>query len=188
MKVSAKWKIVPTDLGVAIKVRGDGPDNLDFPETTATINGNEMTISNVECENPFVDEVDFVDPMSIAWSVSADGGATWYDAGMSANPTYIALGDPQTELYQTLIHLGCKNAKGETSENDVVDDIWAEFTDLDVRRVDGTQLAYYASSNCQNITTAELLSQGDGQCGAWAQLLNDTLKCQSITNAAIRIV
>lgn len=118
--------------------------------------------------------------MSIAWSFSVDGGSTWCDAGTSANQTYVTLGDPLTTVYHTLAHLGCKNADGENTTANCTSKIWTEFTDRDVRRVDGVQLTYYASYTCGNVTTASLLANGDGQCGAWAQFFIDMRKVQGI--------
>ncbi len=34
--------------------------------------------------------------------------------------------------------------------------------------------------NCSNVTTADLLAKGDGQCGAWAKLFIDMRKVQGI--------
>jgi hypothetical protein len=169
-------------------VKGDGPGNLDFPETTAAISGNDLPITDVECSNPFVNEVDFFDPMSIAWSFSADDSSTRCDAGTSVNQTYITLGDPLTTVFHTLVHLGCKNADGENMEANCMSKIWSEFTDRDVRRIDGVQLTYYATSTCTNITTASLLANGDGQCGAWSHFMKDCLCVQGITNATIKTV
>ena len=180
MKVTAKWRIEPANPGVTIKVKGDGPGNLDFPDTTAAISGNDVTITDVECSNPFANEVDFFDPMSITWSFSMDGGSTWCNAGTSANQTYVTLGDPLTTVYHTLAHLGCKNADGENTAANCTAKIWTEFTDRDVRRVDGVQLTYYASYTCGNVTTASLLANGDGQCGSWASLFIDMRKVQGI--------
>ena len=101
-----------------------------------------------------------------------DGGSTWCSAGTSANQTYVTLGDPLTTVYHTLVHLGCKNADGENTAANCTSKIWAEFTDRDVRRVDGVQLTYYASYTCCNVTTASLLANGDGQCGAWAKFFS----------------
>lgn len=146
MKAAVKWYIEPANPpGITIKVKGDGSSNLDFPETTATISGNDVTIVATECSNSFVNEIDFFDPMSIAWKVSFDGGATWNDAGTSANQIYVTLGDPLTTVFHTLAHLGCKNADGENTAANCTAKIWNEFTDRDVRRVDGVQLTYYAS-------------------------------------------
>ena len=180
MKVSSKWRIEPANPGIAIKVKGNGPGNLDFPVTTATISGNDLTITDVECSNPFVNEVDFFDPMPIAWEFSMDGGSTWHDVDPSINQTYVTLGDPLTTVFHTLAHLGCKNADGESTASGCTSKIWGEFTDRDVRRVDNVQLTYYASYTCDNTSTAELLFYGDGQCGAWASLFIDMRKVQGI--------
>lgn len=180
MKTSAKWHVEPSNLGITIKVKGDGPGNLDLSETTASISGNDMTITDVVCSNSFKNEIDFFDPMSIAWKWSLDDGSTWYDAGSSENQTYVTLGDPLTTAYHTLAHLGCKNADGESTAANCTTKIWNEFTDRDVRRVDGVRLTYYASYTCGNVTTASLLASGDGQCGAWAKFFIDMRKIQGI--------
>ena len=180
MKVSVKWRIEPSDFGITVIMQGDGPGNLDFPETTATVSGNDLTIMDVECSNPFDNKMDFFDPMSIAWGFSVDGGSTWWNAGICANQTYVTLGDPLTTVFHTLAHLGCKNANGENTAANCTSKIWSEFTDRDVRRVDGVQLTYYASYTCVNVTTASLLANGDGQCGSWAKFFIDMRKVQGI--------
>ncbi len=180
MRVSAKWRLEPGGLPLDITMKGDGPGNLDFPETAATVSGTDLLLSDVECSNPFVNQIDFFDPMSITWRFSLDDGSTWYTTTTSANQTYVTLGDPVTMVYHTLAHLGCKNADGETTAAGCTAKIWGEFTDRNVRRVDGVQLTYYASYTCGNLTTASLLANGDGQCGAWAKLFIDMRKVQGI--------
>ena len=180
MQVSAFWHIEPANPGVSIKIHGDGPGNLDFPETVATISGNDLSITNVACSYPFADEVNFFDPMSIAWSFSVDDGAMWCNSGTSANQTYVTLGNPLTTVFHTLAHLGCMNADGENTATGCTEKIWSEFTDRDVRRVDNVQLTYYASYLCTNISTADLLKHGDGQCGSWARFFIDMRKVQGI--------
>ncbi len=182
MKVSAKWIVEPSELPWAITVKGDGPNGLDFPETAVMKNGNQLTIVDLECDIPFANKVDFFDPMLIDWSISIsmNGLKTWLDGGTCSNQTYITLGDPLTTVYHTLAHIGCRNAQGEVSAQNCTAKIWDEFTDRDVRRVDGVQLTYYASYNCANVDTATLLLHGDGQCGAWASLFIDLRKVQGI--------
>lgn len=189
MKVSAKWHIEPSGLGVTVKMKGDGPGNLDFPETTATISGNDLTITDVECSNPFVNEVDFFDPMSIAWSFSVDGGSTWCDAGTSANQTYVTLGDPLTTVFHTLAHLGCKNADGESSVAGTADGVYGEFTDRVVRRLlDNKQMTYWFNNQMGATETVGILQRSDanGNCQAWSALVRDSFKVQGISADRIR--
>lgn len=186
MKVTAKWRIEPANPGVSIKVKGDGSGNLDFPETTAAVSGNDLTITDVECSNPFVNEVDFFDPMSITWSFSMDGGSTWYNAGTSVNQTYVTLGDPQATIYHTVVHIGCKNAEGENDPGQTITKAWGEFTSLVVKRAsDGHTLIYYKTpyDPACPFDVAGLLSGGDGRCGAWARLFRDVIKAQGIAGA-----
>jgi len=188
MKVSATWRIEPAGLNLAVKIKGDGPGNLDFPENIAVIDGDEVSITDVECLNAFVNEVDFFDPMTIKWFFSVDGGTTWSSAGTSENQTYVTLDDPQGVRYHTLLHLGCKNAEGMTAEEDVFSAIWDEFTDLQVRRVDDTTLTYYADKFCQNTTLSQLLTNYDGQCLAWCELLkaiNDMHGISELTEISV---
>ena len=152
--------------------------------TTASQEDGFVAIHDVECEMPLPDAVAYYPAMGIEWRFSMDSGATWLDAGVCENSVYITLGDPLTSpLYHTLAHLGCVNATGETDEAGCTEKIWDEFTDRDVRRVDGTRLTYYASYLCENVTTADLLLHGDGQCGAWVTLFLDIRKVQGITEA-----
>jgi hypothetical protein len=48
MKLSVgEWHVEPADPGTAIKIKGDGPGNLDFSETAAFVSGNDLTITSV---------------------------------------------------------------------------------------------------------------------------------------------
>jgi hypothetical protein len=193
MKLSmGKWHVEPADPTVEIKIKGDGPGNLDFPEITATVSGNDVTISNVECSANFANEIDFFDPLAVDWKASIDGGTTWFAAGCNTNQTYVTLGNPSTNvaLYHTLVHIGCKNADGETTADGAVDAIWPEFEDRIVKRVDGQTLYYYSNAIPMNtsVTLAGLLQTADGSCGAWAGMLRGTWTIQGIDDASIREV
>ena len=182
MMVDALWRIEPADPSVVIRAKGAGPGNLLFPATSASIIGHDMVVLDVECDEPFPNEVAYYNPMRIDWSFSFDGGHTWINAGVSENQTYVTLGSPLTTVYHTLAHLGCINAAGECTASGCTLKIWGEFTDRDVRRVDNTQLTYYSSYLCDNVTTADLLKYGDGQCGAWASLFLDIRKVQGLND------
>jgi len=205
MSISGKWQsnvAIPTE---AMMIWGAGPGDLEFPPTEVDDPANP-TIDAVACESAFADEVDVFNSavdsnselLEINWKVSLDGGATWQDAGTSANPAYITLDDPLTTLYHTVLALSCKATDGETEQAgetaaDVkarcVDKIWAEFADRDVKRLDGTPLTYYSNYMVANNNTFALLAGEDGSCHAWAHLLIDTWKVQGIDhfNEAVQL-
>jgi hypothetical protein len=84
-----------------------------------------------------------------------------------------------------MVHLSCKNADGlGDNTTQIISAVWSEFTDLDVRRVDGVQLAYYRTSTCNITGSAGLIQNGEGQCGSWARLFIDLLLVQGIDNRA----
>jgi hypothetical protein len=187
MKASAKWIITPTGglSGVTTTVKGDGPGNIDIPAATATVSSSELNLAFTEASNPFPNTIKIYDPLIIQWKVSFTG-ATDAAVGESRNQVYITRSTPLVpELIHTLVHLSCKNADGKAGDtpdgiNQIISSIWSEFTDLNVERVDGLQLAYYRTYTCSNVTTKLLIKNGEGQCGSWAKLFIDLLKVQGI--------
>lgn len=190
MAVTAHWKFHPISPSWIIKVKGDGPGNLDFPATNASKGVDSVFITDWECENPFTNAVAYYPSMKIAWSFSVDDGATWLNAGASENTVYVTLGDPLTaDLYQTLVHIGCVNAAGKTTESETADAVYSEFTDREVRRVsDNMQMKYWANTNDYALDTQTLLAnwEGNGNCQAWSALLRDCFRAQGIPSDRVR--
>ena len=182
MTASVTWQIQPA---LSAKFRGGGPGDLDFPETTALIEGNEMTITDVECLTAFANQVGFFDPMSIHWEVSFDGGNTWHDAGTSKNQLYVTLDDPLegATLYHTLVHVGCHGAAavGADTASECVAGIWSEFSDREVERVDEQPLFYYYLGVKGASTSAGLLDTLNGDCQGWSELFMDMLAVHGIS-------
>jgi hypothetical protein len=188
MSLTAKWHINSSD-GTIVKIKGDGPDGLSFEETEVTVSNYIITISNKPCSNPFASStVRFYNPMEINWKISFYDGSTWsnwIDAGTSKNPTYITLADPVTgmSLYYTSVHLACSEADTKTDPDECVSEIWGVFSSLNVQRVNGTtSLTFWKDANTQASTTKDLLTNGDGQCGAWSDFLMDILKVHGISS------
>lgn len=181
--VAAVITVDPPSAFISGRIRGDGPGSLDVPATTATVSGNEMTITAVESAGTFENKVAFLDPMTMQWEVSPDGGKSWFASGLSSHQVYVTLGDPLTTVYHTAVHIGCKNAAGETTEAQTASKIWSEFTDRNVQRTDGTQLKYWDGGAANATNTSMLLHDGNGQCGSWAEFLIDSLKVQGISSA-----
>ena len=180
MKVTVKFEHNGAP-STTIKVRGTGPENLIFEPKVATKAGSTITDTDHECKSKFKNKIDFFDTLNISWEVSLDNGNTWNPAGTTKNQVYVVRGTPRTTLYHTLVHLGCKKAEGLIAEAATISAIWGEFTGCDVKTWDDIQLTYYGSYQTQNYTTADLLANHDGQCGAWARFFMDMLKVQDIT-------
>ena len=184
MAVLGGWDITPAGLpaDLSVQIQGTASEGMGFPWTQLTRSEDIRWVSPVmECSNAFDAVVAFFNPMQIDWSVLLGSCTVPLNAGMSTNQCYVTLDDPlNADLRHTVLHLGCSNGAGKSTEAECTEEIWNEFTDRDVRRIDDTRLTYYQDYNCTNSTTESLLIHGDGQCGAWANLLIDILKAQGI--------
>lgn len=167
----------------AVMVKGDGPDGISIPSTTATLAGNTVTLPPTSASTALGAAVNYYAKFVVDWQVSFDAGATWLKAGKSTNEVDVTLHDPKnpTKLYETLPYLGTMAAKGDTTEAKVISDIWSLFPGLTIKRKDGTPLKYYETfSGGSCFTTGGLLAMGQGQCSAFASLFLDLLKAQGI--------
>jgi len=141
---------------------------------------------------PLDDKIDFYNPLTITWYYGPTVNGPWYEAGVSQNQLYVTLGTPQTApLYHTLVHLGCENAKGETTEAGAVTKIWQEFTDQKVVTVPPMHVLTYWLNDQQGATnTAGLLGPTNGyngNCQAWSSFLIDLLKAQNIPASQVEV-
>ncbi len=188
-----------------VMVKADGPGALDLPPTEATIAGTTLTLPATNLGSALEAKVDFYDPMTFTWSVSFDGGATYQSAGSTRNTVYVTLKDPikdpisvsASPVFHTVIHLGSKNAKGETTDDGVVSKVWGDFSDRVVKRVklqdgkvvDDLQMTYWKApkrkDTCQRMELMLKSTNGDGACGAWSELLAKTIRNQGIGGADV---
>jgi len=200
MKIEAKFTIHP-DLGLIADrflVRGNTAYSYQFSGDTATgdavensvvISGSTMIVKDI-ASAAFENYVNHFDPFTIEWQVSIDGGKTWGPAGTTKNQVYVLLGQPvfpasRQKLYHTLAHNGTLLAKGESHEGTVISRIFADFQDRKVEQVATATtrkrlLSYYSNWGAVATDTLGLLTNGDGQCGAWAHLFIDMLRAQGI--------
>jgi hypothetical protein len=126
--------------------------------------------------------------LDITWKLSTDGGSNYFTVGESNNRVYVIGNTTPGSYYETVLDLGCGAADrvnmrdgNQSDQNCALEHIWSKFTGLSVHRVDGTLLTYYASYRTNNYETADLLRDGDGQCGAWAKFFWATLVAQGVT-------
>jgi hypothetical protein len=182
MHVTTRWSVEPagafTDIFTA---QGNNAWGLNFPETTATVNGTTVTYSG-DCTTSFPNAISLYDPLVIYWWLYTYP-LGWTFTGGSENPCYLTLADPIGTPFHTLLYIGCSNAAGLTETTPTAEAIWTEFTDLVVLRRDApTTLTYWADDSASATETGRLLKDGNGQCGAWAECLRDSWRVQAITS------
>lgn len=201
MRVSAKFSVEPPGaLGVmptvaGVGMVGDAEQFYNF-DAVGSASGGVLTITDVPADRPLVNTVDYfrpLKPLVIRWWITAeDGTQVPCSPPETTHRVYVTLGDPNPgPLYETVVHLGCNNAAGFSNTTDVIDTIFNDFTDREVYRKtrdgfnnpDLHQLTYYEDWNCVNLTTLDLIQNGDGQCGSWARLFIDILGAQGINHA-----
>ena len=129
--------------------------------------------------------------VSLQWDVSLDGGLSWYHAGWTDNRIYLTWNDPTiTTLYETCLYVGCDAASGlggvvtATTNQAFVNTAFTNgFGGCSVHRVDGTPLTYWASGAASAVNTAGLLTDANGQCGAWAEFFMDVLAAEGVSGS-----
>lgn len=96
-----------------------------------------------------------------------------------AEPTY---------MQHTFLHIGCMNGNGLSNADNIVDGIYNEFTDRDVRRFDGAGPIQYWGTNIANPACwqpSQMLINLDGRCGGWAAMLHVIIRLQGIASGDI---
>ena len=196
LRVSAQFVLSQSWYGGGILVRATAPDGISIPATLVySGEGNVVSLYSTDASTAFPQTAKHYNDFELYWEASSDGGTTWTHVGTSANDLYLTWHAPGvSRLYHTLVHLGSHNANGigGTDAGPVVSAIWADFSDRDTRRVDGTQMVYYGPYALTEpppddvFTTRGLLSHADGRCAAWNNLYDDVLMGQGITSASIQ--
>jgi hypothetical protein len=191
LNLSCKWYFEPSSLSETIKFKATGSDGYNFSTVTVEPQGNEIVLSNITSTKQLPDAIDYLSELSLNWQMSFDDGQTWYDAGTSKNQMYVTLDDPvdDTPMYHTIVHLGCKNGEGHSNVDSAVEAIWSDFTDLDVKNVNGVVMNYYSNSVPENVPVdiEGLLQNQDGACTAWVDLFCYALKAQGIDDVSVEV-
>jgi hypothetical protein len=189
LESTTSYRVYGSTAGFSFLTAGGDPVVATIDPTDSKALVAEITADNAFENN---DGIRFFDPMTIEWTAQHKAaGETVYTeeyAGNSQNQVYVTLGEPHAILYHTLVHIACKNANGENTANDAVTKIWGEFTDRYVQRVDGMLLKYYGNWTMSNYSTATLLINADGRCGAWMRFLIDILALHNITATDVAVI
>ncbi|MEO0726647.1 MAG: hypothetical protein AAFZ63_19035 [Bacteroidota bacterium] len=182
--------------------------NYNLPIRQATIlNDFFIRYEKTNAEMSFPDlVVNHFENFEIKWFVALDATAPdedWVSAGITTTELYVVHGIPDmiyinpggdpslaTQPFHTLIHLGCKNAQGKSNPQEIVDAIYQEFMDQDVRPYGGSDLpmTYWGPNSAPEpscFSTYGLLTYLDGRCAAWAEFFQDIIKMQGIEESVI---
>jgi hypothetical protein len=153
-----------------------------------------------------LNKVDLVDDMTVTWSYTKTPNGSWIEVDQkSVNDVYVTSKKPLKifsplnvytyppefangqATFLTYLELSCRNAKGKTSQTDIVNGIYnGVFRTGDITLSNGTTLTYwggrrtgspYASVNLDPFT---LLATGEGRCHSFVYLFIDLLKTQGL--------
>lgn len=183
LTLSPVWTLNPNVDGVQITVRASGTDSISIEPQVTRIDDGKVDLQNPAEANPkFVaNKVRYWEEFEMKFEASFTTENEWVDVGTSNNQLYVTRRAPTAPaLFHTVIHLGCSNADGLTTESQIVNSVWSLFKNLDVSRVDGSKLHYYENYNCLGGFTSTLLQTKDGQCRTWVLFLMDCLKVHGI--------
>ncbi len=201
--IAGKIKVKPSGLtavsGFSAKIKVTGPGNVKIdPPVSATIGTDELELPATPSSGNFVNEIDYLNPMTLSWEVEVNNKGHWCDAGETKNRTYVTLSAPATTMRQeTLFDIGCRNADGETVADVAFDGVWNEFSDRIVSRVDPiagtptrdqTGMIYWRPNGNGCVTVPQLLVDGDASCGTWADFQTEVMKSIGINAAVVSTV
>lgn len=200
----AKFKVTPSiECSQKIWLQGNSA-NYGIQKNQITIPGSSGSfVSEFETpvlspQNNLPNTIDLISSHKIGWQVSTDE-QNWFDAGESENKIYVIYAAPvANKLYETLLDIACRNAKGQDQTNLIVDKIWEDFssptpsypTSPSVKRVDGKAMKYWLNHQLgvnppQNLAGMLADADGNGSCIAWSQLFHETLDAVGIAGSQV---
>ena len=190
LSASATFDFTCESMPSQIYVRGLGPDGIEFPSLQVQTDSGMIVYPQTWATLAFDSlKVRYFESFTVSWQISFNGN-DWYPAGESSNTLYVTYTKPENESnnkgfkwYQTLFYLSCKNADGATTEEQIIEGIWNDFTDHSVQRHDGKLLTYYRDIFSMNSTLGALIKNTDGVCYTWAMLFLALLKMHGITES-----
>lgn len=203
-QVGGKFKIAGLPSGQSVKIKASSAQGLQIPETTVTPAADgAFTLPLTPASNNLTNSVQFHNAeddtaFKIDWEISIGSGG-WSVLGSTKHTVYIVNSNPTqspSSYRETLFYLACHNADNKSSENQIVDAIYGEFSDRKVAKVlpsRGKPSAEYLSYTHGGLFTPtnqawyQLLDSGTAQCTAWSNLLDMVLQCHGITANRIQV-
>lgn len=179
-----------------IEISGFGDDGVAFLDAAVYGDDALFTQGATTSEINLPNSIDVDDEFTMEWEVSFTGPGnqtlTFTSPEIDIQLYRYRTATPGAHCH-TVWDIACRGSQpldlATATEQDIIDRVWAHFTDRDVRRVsDDAQMKYYGSWLCQAITTSELIRDADGQCTSWANLMHDALKIHGISRDIVQIV
>ncbi len=158
-----------------IKLKGECVTipTMDFPETVLPrieITPVERAFSNRSLSGTVGSAVRSTpEGIEFKWKLKI-GAGDWTDIGSTKHRFYVTAAKPLTAKRQeTMFRISC--------EGKDIEGIWSKFELGNIKRLDGLALTYYKNWTVAPPSDSDpgkgLLATGDGQCGAWINLLKD---------------
>jgi hypothetical protein len=198
LQVTAIFKVTdPKYVGKKVFFKGV-VDQVGF-KTVLTGNGivakNKTVTISFTSKEKFPDKVGKFPSLGIDWFGSRSG-LIWKNAGATANKIYVAFKTAAAgvagDLRETYVYLGSYGAAGDNQAVQTLTDLWDNnFSTNTVKRADGTPLTYYkkwikkaggmiVTASAGNVEGMLKSADGDGQCGAFAHLLENAILGQGL--------
>ncbi|MCI0640251.1 MAG: hypothetical protein L0Y72_18420 [Gemmataceae bacterium] len=155
--------------------------------------GNEIIVNAADLDNAFADQVAWHTFFTLNWQLSPDDGRSWIApalASQSQNEICVTLGAPPAgqPMYHTVVWMGSRNGAGSTTQQELIDGVWAVFETTGVVNRASQPLHYYGNWTTTSANVEALLRTRDGMCGSWANFFLHILRAQGITTARLRFV
>jgi hypothetical protein len=173
---------------VSVEVRGQataGAQTLVWTATVSVAPSDTQATITATSAVALPNTVACYEALTITWTATSRGIVA-RPAGSSVHLSYVVLSAPvDTPIYWTLLDISCRASGGAIDELGVIARSFARFQGRSLtRKRDGHPLTYQNPPTMNCATAGELLehADGNGECGAWAELLIDMYKVHGITS------
>jgi hypothetical protein len=189
IKIDAKFTVYPGNYSGSFYVEAESSEGFNIPRIQVHSISGVVHVTAVV--TPFLPKkIESIDRLRLQWKYALNEKDVFADAGTSSNQCYVLWDIPRTlHLFHTVLDISCRNAKGKTSEAEIVKAIWSDFstpTLPGVLKADRMTHMTFWNKKAQLkplYTTQDLVRDNDGRCEAWASLFCDTLLVQGIQRA-----
>lgn len=181
-------------------------EGFNFPPKLLEKNNGIYLYPITKSDKEFKNEVvKYWDNFELTWYISNNINGPWIEIDESVSDLYVTKGNPitgnaenvgyETFIHHTTLFLSCKNATGLTNDNDIVDNIYSEFLDRDVRKINGNGPMKYWGSELFDLVNFDdcrpvygFLALENTTCGTWAAFFNDMIRMQGISTSKVSVI